>query len=262
LIDFRRHLAVLTEYDENGFIGVQWDAYGEKGTAPADLLHPYGFASRPLDPTTSASGETTFACELFLGWEGQESFAFLMSDPRVTPKVPQLKKGGSAQYASDGAFASFDPETHTWTLYVPYEFETDDEGVVTATKAHVVTVGRDGNDKPIVELSSGEGQSITMLGTSLVISSSGGQAYLEVTDGGINAIGPFKAAGGADLGGPTSMPLTKFAPLSSYLTAVQAALAAIVAIPANSGAAGAVTAAAGLLGTFSSAGPTLTTKGA
>jgi hypothetical protein len=262
LIDFRRQLAVLTEYDENGFIGVQFDAFGEKGIAPPELLHQYGFASRPLDPTTSESGETTFGCEALVGWEGSDAFAFLFGDPRVTPKVPQLKKGGSAQYASDGSFASFDPETHTWTLYVPYAFETDDEGVTTATKAHVITVGRDGNDKPIVELSSGEGQSITMLGTSLVLSSSGGAAYLEITDGGINAIGPFKAASGADLGGPASMPLTKFAPLSAHFTALQAALAAIVAIPANSGVSGAVAAAAATLATFNSAGPTLTTKGA
>jgi hypothetical protein len=261
LIGFRLHLGRLTEYDDNGFLSLQHDAFGEKGSAPLEVLHPYGFASRQLDPEV-AEGDVSYACNVLVGWEGADAVALQLNDPRVQGKIPPLKKGGSAQYGSDGGFSVFDPETHTRTTYVPYQFETDDEGIETATKAHVVTVGKDGNGKPIVELASGEGPSVTILGTTIVISSAGGSAYLELTDSGLNVIGAFKAAGGADLGGPTSMPLTKFAPLSAHLTAIQAALAAIVAIPANSGASGAVAAAAATLSTFSGTGATLTTKGA
>lgn len=259
--------ALLTVRDENGFLGVQRDPLALNplyADAPAyELLHPYGFASRPLDPSGGK------ACSLLHWSDGAEGFAWLANDPRLADIIPPIVKGGSVQYASDGSFASFDPETHTWTLYVPYSSSP--------AKAHLVTVGRDGNGAPIIELASGEGPSFTILDKVTTQKNADGSCYVVLDDSGTSIVGPFKAAGGADLGGPASQPLTKFAPLSTELAAVQAALTAIGAALASIGpqtlsppsvaaqvsAATAAVAAAGVaLAAFGTAGPTLTTKGA
>lgn len=256
----------LTKIDEGGFIGAQIGALGgdESGASPDQLSHTFGFVSRPLDPVDGVG------CSIFSSQAGSsERFCWLADDPRLVDKYPQTKKGGSCQYASDGSFASFDPETHTWTLYVPYASDP--------AKAHLVTVGKDGNDTPMIELASGEGPSITILDTVTTIKNATGSAYVVLDDSGTSVVGPFKAAGGADLGGTLSEPLAKFAALSAQLTAVQAtlvalaaAVTAIAAVPVNSSAGTAPAAAAatavGLaqaaLATFGTAGITLTTKGA
>jgi hypothetical protein len=253
--------ALATVRDENGFIGVQHDPFAirsEEGEAAYDeLLHPFGFASIPLDGGS---------CRLFFFGDNRESFAWLGSDRALVDKCPPIKKGGSCQYAADGQFANMDPELHTWTLYTPYE----------AGKAHLLTSGVDGNGKPIIELSSGEGPAFTCLDRVWTWSSANGANYVVLDDTGTSVVGPFKAAGGADLGGPGSLPLTKFPPLATQqaavqaaLTAIGAALANIVAIPLNAAAvpgvtaaATAITAAATALAALSAAGPCLTTKGA
>ncbi len=258
--------ALLTVRDENGFWGVQRDSLALKPTEaespPFELLHSYGFASRPLDPTNGKG------CSLFYGLDGHEGFAWLANDPRLADKIPPLAKGGSVQYASDGSFAVFDPDTHTWTLYVPYS--------TSPAKAHLVTVGRDGNSTPIIELASGEGPSFTILDKVTTQKNADGSCYVVLDDSGTTIVGPFKAAGGADIGGPTSQPLVKFPALSTELTAVQAALVALSAAvealsklgpnlstqPAATAATAAVGLAAAALSSFAAAGPTLTTKGA
>ena len=254
---------MATGYDENGFIGVQIDGFGgpDSSTQFEQLSHAFGFAARALDP------EKGVGCTLFRWSQRRRRHMWLGDDPRLVDKIPRIKKGGSVQYASDGSFASFDPETHTWTLYVPYA-----DG-----KAHLHTVGKDGNGTPIVEFASGEGPAFTILGQVTTLKNAGGSAYVVIDDSGTSIVGPFKAAGGADLGGPTSVPLVKFPALSPELAAVQnaitllsAAVTAIAAVPVNSsaaaapaGAAAAATIAAlAALATFSGAGPTITTKGA
>ncbi len=258
--------ALLTVRDENGFWGVQRDALALKAqqaeSPPFELLHTYGFASRPLDPSSGKG------CSLFFGTDGHEGFAWLANDPRLADKIPPLAKGGSVQYASDGSFAVFDSDTHTWTLYVPYSSDPP--------KAHLVTVGRDGNSTPIIELASGEGPSFTILDKVTTQKNADGSCYVVLDDSGTTIVGPFKASGGADIGGPTSQPLVKFPALSTELTAVQtaltaigAALTALGAIPVNAAAAPACAAAAtsaaaalAALSAFAAAGPTVTTKGA
>lgn len=201
---------VTTGYDENGFIGVQIDGYGgpDSSTQFEQLSHAYGFAARPLDPVKG------IGCTLFRWNQRRRRHMWLGDDPRLADKVPPIKKGGSAQYASDGSFASFDPETHTWTLYVPYA----------NGKAHLVTVGKDGNGTPIVELASGEGPSLTILDKVTTLKNAGGSAYIVLDDDGTTIVGPLKAAGGADIGGPTSAPLAKSAELLVWAVNVNAAL--------------------------------------
>jgi hypothetical protein len=210
---FEISTALLTGYDADGFLGVQVDAHGSKGFTPYTLWHTYGFVSRPLDPDDDTG------CTVLQAEQGRQGFAWLLNDPRVQSKVPQVKQGGSAQYASDGAFASLDPETHTWTLYVPYEFAND-----VATKAHVVTVGVDGNGKPIVELSSGTGLSVTLLDETITIANADGSAWIQLDANGTTVIGPLKAYGGCDLGGEASLPLAKAAELTTWAALVSAAL--------------------------------------
>lgn len=248
-------VALLTGYDTDGFMGVQYDAFGEErsGMAAAELHHPYGFASRCLDPANDNTG-----CALAYAFKGSHKYAWLLNDPRVQDKIPPLKKGASAHYASDGSFAVFDPETHTWTLYSPYEFDGDGN----PTKAHVTTHGRDGNGKPIIELASGEGPAVTILQDVITIKNASGNAWVQVDNAGTTIVGPLKAHGGADLGGTASQPLTKFAPLQAWAAAAQAALSALAGISANSAASPAVAAAATALSTLGATGPTVFTKGA
>lgn len=252
----------LTGRDANGFYGVQRSGYGGERLTPDRLSHSYGFIGRCRDPDANGNGCNV----LYLDAGTRENYAWLLNDDRDALIVPPVKPGGSAQYAADGAFASFDPDTHTWTLYVPYA----------NGKAHLVTVGKDGNGTPIVELSSGEGPAITILDKVITTKNASGSAYAVLDDAGHSFVGPFKAAGGADLGGPTSEPLTKFAATTTELTALQSALTAVgaaltgitsilanaAAAPATAAAVTAIATAQSALATFTAAAPTLTTKGA
>lgn len=242
---------VATQIDENGFYGVQIDGLGGADAAIhfEQLSHSYGFFALPLDPVGG------IGCSLFRWNQRRRRHTWLADDPRIASKIPPIKKGGSCQYASDGSFASFDPETHTWTLYVPY-------ASTPTAKAHLVTVGKDGNGKPIVEFASGEGPSFTILDKVTTIKNASGSAYSVLDDNGHTFVGPFKAAGGADIGGPTSVPLTKHPALAAALAALEAALTSLGGIPANAAASTQLGAAVAALQTLATGGGTLTTKGA
>src|SRR5262245_58547482 len=89
----------LSEYDDDGFLGVQVDVHGNQPSMPPFELHsPYGFHSRPLDPLDEKP------CTAFVGWQGSQAFAWLATDPIVQPRLPALKKGESMQYGSAGQF--------------------------------------------------------------------------------------------------------------------------------------------------------------
>lgn len=207
MIELSLGKALLTLRDENGFWGVQRDHFAlkaEASDAPAyELLHTFGFSSLPLDPTHGR------ACSLFYGLDGAEGFAWLANDPRLAGIIPPLAKGGSVQYASDGSFASFDPDTHTWSLYVPYA-----QG-----KAHSITAGLDGNDKPLLEVVHGDGMAVTMLEKSLVLRNAAGDAYIEINDDGIVINGNVKVNGALEANG------AKITPAGDVQTATGVSLA-------------------------------------
>jgi hypothetical protein len=105
-------LSVASIYDADGFLGVQVDAYGEQqsGVRDYELHAPFGFLSRPLDPSTDAQAQpvATGACQVLYAMEGGRGHAWLSNDPRVIPLLPKLDKGGSIQYcATLGSFAKF-----------------------------------------------------------------------------------------------------------------------------------------------------------
>jgi hypothetical protein len=274
-IGIRIDVARLTVYDDDGYLGVQPDGFGEQqsGLADVEVLTPCGVFGRPPAVDLDENGELTFGSYLLTLWEGRTcSHAVALSDPRVQPKLPRIPEaGGGGTHGYDGAWAFFNSETHTWTLYQPIEFNS----AGTPTKAHLVTIGFDGNGTPIVEIVHANGQSITMLGDAFVLSSKDGGARFELKPGGaITAVGNMQCTGGI-AAGALPVPLLKAPPAASHLTVVQAALtaiqgalAALAAIPVNSAAAGAITAAGvavgvaqGSLATLTSTGPTTQTSG-
>jgi hypothetical protein len=248
--------ATLSGIDTNGFYGVQRSGQANSGGAqagltPDRLYHPYSFVARPRDPDDAG------ACQLFYQRAGTgEGFSWLANDPRDVGIIPPLKKGGSAWYCWTGAFQTFDGDTGTLTTYVPY----DDNGTI---KAHLITVGVDGNGTPIVEFASGTGLAVTLLDDTLTVKNASGSAYIVLDDSGTSIVGPFKAAGGADLGGPTSVTLVKHPPLATALALLNTALGTLAGIPALAAAQAQLTAAVAALTIVATpVGGTVTTKGA
>jgi hypothetical protein len=122
VIELRLHTATYSEIDANGFIGIQFDAFGEQksGVEAVETHHVAGFRSRPRDP------EGDFGCNVLVGWDGTEPTVLsVLSDPRWIKSLPAEKQGGSTQYgvtkkgATAVSFAQFDGDTGGWTCYVP-----------------------------------------------------------------------------------------------------------------------------------------------
>lgn len=94
----------FSRHDDDDFIGVQVQTEGDGGAVPFELQHPYGFAARPLDPIVDATGEPTRGCSVLYGEQGNQTFAWLGSDPRSVSLFPALQKGESVQYGPTGQF--------------------------------------------------------------------------------------------------------------------------------------------------------------
>lgn len=86
---------LLTEYDADGFLGLQIDAYGDEksGVPTFQQVHPGGVIHRPRDPDDSGRAGTLYF------WEGPQGFAFSVSDPRSVADLPELAKGSTCVYA-------------------------------------------------------------------------------------------------------------------------------------------------------------------
>jgi hypothetical protein len=85
---------VATTVYANGFIGVQPVPLGDGGSMQPIEAHSLpGFISRPRDPD-AVNGVPTSAANVLVGWEGSRGHAIMLGDPRVMPKLPQVKKGG------------------------------------------------------------------------------------------------------------------------------------------------------------------------
>lgn len=110
--------AQFSDYSPTGFIGVQIDGMGEDaGLPPWELHHPFGFSSRPRDPSPTGLG-----CNTLVADEGDSrGHCWLAADPRAVPLLPKVAKGGSVQYAWTGAlitYALFDGDTGNYLLKV------------------------------------------------------------------------------------------------------------------------------------------------
>lgn len=146
----------LTEYDADGFLGLQMSVNGDakSGAEPFETHHPFGFLSRPRDPDPDGRG-----CYGLYAWDGSQGHVWPGQDARMASSaaggvIPELGKGSSVMYGANGSFALFQSETPdgvqdgTFTLYVPVEYD----GSAKPTKAHIVLVGKDANGKPTISL--------------------------------------------------------------------------------------------------------------
>ncbi|MEO7032735.1 MAG: hypothetical protein ABI548_02805 [Polyangiaceae bacterium] len=104
--EFRLHQVAYSEVDANGFIGIQFDAFGEEksGMPTVEAHHPFGFMSRPSDPEVDSNGAPQFGCNVLVGWEGEEAHAWVMADPRSRLVLPVLQKGETLFYGAAGNF--------------------------------------------------------------------------------------------------------------------------------------------------------------
>lgn len=213
-----------SEYSD-GFLTVQPDFYGEAGSGGEGgvVQLPYGFLSRPLDPDDDG------ACQVLHAYEGDQIHVQPTTDKRVIDKLPQLQKGASIQFGADGGFGQFDPETHTWTLYIP----TDFDGAGTPTYAHLFQIGKDANGKRCVTLLHADGPGISILEggkKSVVIKNAASNAYVEVNDDGIVLNGKVTIKGGLlSLEGAGVTPVARAAELLTFATALAATVNALVA---------------------------------
>lgn len=217
-------VAVGSEYNE-GFLTVQPDFYGEEasGGEGGIVQHPFGFLGRPADPDDEGS------CQALYAYEGDQLHILPTQDTRALAKIPELKKGGSAQYDSAGSFGSFDPETHTYTLYVPVAFDA----AGTPTKAHAITVGRAADETPLLSLVHADGAALLMQGDAkhsvILKNKSGSASILMDDDGQIALAGIARLASGVAAGSPAAVPLARAPELIAWATLVTAAVNALVA---------------------------------
>jgi hypothetical protein len=185
--------AVLTEYDDDGFIGVQIDAGGQTpGMQPFELHHPFGFASRCRDRETSGRG-----CTLRFCYEGDEGHAWLAVDPRCVDVIPSLAKGASVQYSYVGTFGMMDAneEDGTYTLYVPCAFVG---GI--ATKAHLFQMGLDANGDEAITFTHADGMALLMVKNKAIVKNAAGDVYIELSPTGILLNGNVKVRGSFEWG--------------------------------------------------------------
>lgn len=206
----------FSEYNSDGFLGVQIRKDADGDAATTDLHSPYGFLGRPDDPDPT----TGLGAQAFVLYDGDSQHHISSFDPRVITKLPKLTKGGSTQYGKTGAFASIDGTTGTWTAYVPYAFSG-----ATPAKACLITVdvSSPGNESIVILHGSGSNVSITSQG--VTIANSSGSAYVQLTSAGIVLNGNTQLNGGVVAGGTGALPLVTAPGLIAYLTALEAFIA-------------------------------------
>lgn len=213
-----------SEVDAEGWLSVQVNAYGpDAARSGALLLSPYGMLGRPLDPDGDG------ACKALTAREGDQDFAIATVDLRVLKKLPQPKKGGSVQFGSDGGFMEFNPETHTWTLYIPVAFD----GSGTPTKAHLLQIGKDTNGLRCITLLHADGPAISILEggkKSITLKNAASNAYLEVNDDGLVLNGKTVIKGGLKSDeGAGVVPVARSTELLVWAGLMTAAINALIA---------------------------------
>lgn len=116
--------AILTSH-EDGFPHAQFDAEGgeDAGTAPCEMLSPFGHDGRPRDPEADTDGIPGVGATAMRAIDGRTQHILVMGDPRATEALPQLEKGSGRLYAhladNKVAYLVLDGATGNATLRVP-----------------------------------------------------------------------------------------------------------------------------------------------
>lgn len=106
-IHFDLGISMLSVYDENGFLGIQYDAEGENdsGVQPYEVHPTNGCLHRPLDPDVDSSGIPSAGATVLIAMEAGRGHIIPLGDPRVIENLaPQIAKGETVLFNSFGAF--------------------------------------------------------------------------------------------------------------------------------------------------------------
>lgn len=232
--------------DEDGFPIVQADAYGDEGGASFSLEHPYGFYSRPHDPTPEGF------CTLLVAKDGSTRFGLLGMDPRFIPDVPLPPKGSSMQYV---AYQDGD----AWKT--AFMFLSGDDGTLQYYKPHgdsaiSLTVGLDGSGEPTIEFRHSDGALVTVFDGKILLKAPNGAVYVEVSNDGIVLRGPITAMGG--ISPPGGVPLARADSVVAAIGVIEGILGTLATThPARE----AITTALAGIAALLAATPTTTTRG-
>lgn len=124
-ISFDLGQAILSTYVD-GFLGIGVDVpgYETAGTSTFDARFPYGTFSRPRDPDVSADQTSRLGAIVQFGFAGRDRHAWVLDDPRVTPKLPEAPKGTWGAFADTGReelpVLVLDGTTGSFALHVPH----------------------------------------------------------------------------------------------------------------------------------------------
>lgn len=195
----RFSVALSSGYDADKFLGVQLRAFGDNpGAGHTQVMHSFGFASRPVDPTSNDDG--LIGCIVQQISRGTaEEFAYLAHDPRYISKIPPLSQGSSCVYNSKGAFLDLDAATDTLTGYVP----------VPGAKAHSLAIGYDSSSPPklVLNLVHADGMAILMSDEGITIKDATGASFIRIDASGVTVSGAAKLTSGLDVGGSGAQPV-------------------------------------------------------
>lgn len=117
-LDFKIGLAMVSPYDDDGFLGVQIDAEGEdqSGVIAYEVISQGGCLYRPLDPVIARDNmrgidpgqpDPSQSCSVLAGTEGGTGYSWCLNDPRVLANLPGLRPGEAIFFGSFGAFLRF-----------------------------------------------------------------------------------------------------------------------------------------------------------
>lgn len=218
-LEFDFGMAAFSGYDDDNGLGVSVDHCGEDdqaGAPPADVCTPFGFLSRPLDPSTDARGEITEGCGLLWWRNGDQLNAIPLDDPRVTKLLPKLGKGGSMQFCGAGNYALFDGEDPAGVARAGSYIVATKYGA----KSHLLQMSVRTSGAEQVSIVHGEGHGVVATNggkRSAVLRNAPGTAYLETNDEGNVIAGSTTVQGSMTVGGETAVPLVQAPQLMSVL---------------------------------------------
>ena len=238
-------LVMLTEYNDNGILGIQVDGYGEDKAGLASYMAQgaCGELARCMDPALDANGQPLQgqACEVMYAHEGSRGHAWCLNDPRTLTKLPIMQKGEKLIFAPNliAQFIRFH-KSGAISMY------TTDDGTVNG-KTIVRSLSPDPLQGIVDFCPWGK---VTLNQTGYHVLTSGGARF---DGGGMSAPGLPSALGSywtfsaatIDLTasvvclGPTpedAIPVALATPLLAYITALEAAIATITSVTPGSAA--------------------------
>lgn len=174
--DLDLSIAVLSQYNADGFLGIGLDVYGEQdaGTSTFEAHFPTGYYARPRDPSS------TLGCAVLKGYNGNDLHCWPANDPRAIPKLPQVPKGSTLVFGDTGRtripFVYLNGDTGTVQVYAPH---------ASSTTASTIAIDVSTEGAESIQMAHGAGMGLTMTAGgsySTVIHNRLGNVYLEIND--------------------------------------------------------------------------------